>query len=72
MKQILALIQVIAAVLLVCAILLQNRGSGLGSIFGGEGSIYRTRRGAERILFIATIILAVIFLGSAAAALLFS
>lgn len=71
MKQILALIQVIAAVLLICAILLQNRGSGLGAIFGGEGSIYRTRRGAERILFIATIILVVIFLGSAAAALLF-
>ncbi len=43
------IIQIILAVLLITAILLQNRGAGLGATFGGEGNIYRTKRGAERI-----------------------
>jgi protein translocase SecG subunit len=60
---IITIIQVILAVLLIAAILLQQRGSGLSSAFGGEGSIYSTRRGAEKILFIATIIIAILFLG---------
>ena len=57
------IIQAVVAVLLIAAILLQNRGSGLGAAFGGEGNIFRTKRGAEKILFIATIILSIIFLG---------
>ena len=58
----LAVIQVVLAVLLVTAILLQQRGTALGGAFGGEGNIYRTRRGAERVLFTATIVLAIAFL----------
>ncbi len=59
------IIQIILAVLLITAILLQNRGAGLGATFGGEGNIYRTKRGAEKFIFIATIVLAVIFLATA-------
>ena len=53
--------QVVVSVLLIVAILLQNRGAGLGSAFGGSGGVYLTKRGLEKKLFIATIILAVLF-----------
>ena len=53
--------QVIVSILLIVAILLQNRGTGLGSAFGGSGGVYLTKRGLEKKLFIVTIILAVIF-----------
>jgi len=53
--------QVIVSILLIVAILLQNRGTGLGSAFGGSGGVYLTKRGLEKKLFIATIVLAVIF-----------
>ncbi len=62
-------IQLISAVFLVLGILLQARGSGLSGVFGGEGNIYRTKRGVEKILFIATIVFAIIFFGSAVLAL---
>ena len=48
--------------LLMIAILMQNRGSGLGGVFGGTGGVYLTKRGLEKKLFIATIVLAVIFI----------
>jgi len=63
MQKVFSIIQLVSAVLLVAAILIQSRGAGLGGIFGGEGGVYRTKRGAEKIIFIATIVLAVIFLG---------
>jgi len=59
------IVQIISAVLLIIAILMQNRGAGLGSAFGGEGNIYRTKRGMEKNLFILTIILSVVFLVTA-------
>jgi preprotein translocase subunit SecG len=52
-------VQIILAVALVVAILLQPRGSGLGSVFGGSGTVFKTRRGAERLLFRGTIVIAV-------------
>ncbi len=61
----LSAIQLISAVFLTIGILLQARGSGLSSAFGGEGNIYRTKRGVEKMLFIATIAFAFIFFGSA-------
>ncbi|MFA5124596.1 MAG: preprotein translocase subunit SecG [Patescibacteria group bacterium] len=60
---ILDVIQLISAVTLVAVILLQNRGTGLGAAFGGEGNVYRTKRGLEQVLFNATIVIAIIFLG---------
>lgn len=59
------IIQIVVAVALVIAILLQNRGAGLGAAFGGEGNIYRTRRSFEKTLFIATIVLSIVFFATA-------
>lgn len=56
--------QISISILLIISILLQNRGSGLGGAFGGEGNVYLAKRGAEKIVFIATIILAVLFLAT--------
>lgn len=57
-----SLIQVTLSVVLIGLILLQSKGAGLGSAFGGEMGFYRSRRGAEKMLFILTIVVAVIFL----------
>ncbi len=62
---ILDIIQVILAVLLTTAILLQARGSGVGLAFGGDGNVYRTRRGIEQKLHGATVVLAILFFGVA-------
>ena len=60
------ILQIIIAVVLVVLILLQERSAGLSGIFGGEGGgFYQTRRGLEKIIFISTIILAVVFIGLA-------
>ncbi len=56
------LIQIIVSVTLIVIILIQVKGEGLGSVFGGEAGVARTRRGLERTLFNATIILSAIFL----------
>jgi len=53
--------QVVVSILLIVVVLLQNRGTGLGSAFGGSGGVYLTKRGLEKKLFIATIVIAVIF-----------
>ena len=58
MYNILQIVQLVVAVLLIVVILMQSRGAGLGGV-------YRTKRGAEKTIFIATIILAVLFLGLA-------
>lgn len=65
MNAILPVIQIVISALLVGAILLQQRGTGLSATFGGEGNVYRTKRGLEKVVFIATIVLAVLFFGSA-------
>ncbi|OGF82853.1 preprotein translocase subunit SecG [Candidatus Giovannonibacteria bacterium RIFCSPLOWO2_01_FULL_46_13] len=58
-------IQVGVAVLLIITILLQQRGSGLSASFGGEGNIYSTKRGLEKILFRSTLVLGALFLALA-------
>ena len=62
MLEFLSIIQIVISTLLVGAILLQARGSGLSSVFGGESTFYHTRRGMEKIIFWATIILAILFI----------
>jgi len=59
--------QIIIAVLLMVSILLQNKGAGLSGIFGGGSDIFRTKRGAEKTLFIITIILSILFFSAAIA-----
>lgn len=61
---ILNIVQVVLAVALVVAILMQARGAGAGALFGGgEGNVYRTKRGIEKKLFQATIVGAILFFG---------
>lgn len=57
------IIQIIISVAVIVFILLQVRGAGLGSIFGGSsaGSVFKTRRGVERLIFNITIGLVVLF-----------
>lgn len=62
--------QIIIAILLILVILFQNRGTGLSGIFGGGGDVYRTKRGIEKILFKATIVLAILFFAIAFAGIL--
>ena len=62
---ILTAVQIILSVLLVAAILLQQRGTGLSATFGGEGNVYRTKRGLERGLFVGTIVIAALFVAAA-------
>lgn len=54
--------EIAIGVLLILLILLQQRGAGLGSAFGGEGNVFASRRGIERVFFMATIILSVLFI----------
>lgn len=64
METILSVVQIVLSVLLIVTILLQSKGTGLGGVFGGEGNVYRTKRGAERVIFMGTIVIAVLFLGT--------
>jgi len=64
-KPALPIIQIILAVLVIVSILLQQRGSGLSTAFGGDGNIYRTKRGVEKSIFRATIILTILLAASA-------
>lgn len=65
--KVLLIVQVISAILLITAILLQQKGSGLGAAFGGSSNIFSTRRGIDKTLFQMTIVLAIIFFGIAVA-----
>jgi len=61
-----SLIQIIVAIFLVVFILLQQRGTALGSAFGGDGgSFYGARRGIQKQLYWGTIVLAILFIGLA-------
>ncbi len=54
--------QIVVSVLLIAVILVQERSSGAGGLFGGgEGTYYQARRGLEKGIFIATLILLALF-----------
>ena len=63
-ETLLNLLQIFVSVILIVVILLQVKGSGFGAALGGMsgGSVYRTKRGLERTLFQATIVLTVVFI----------
>ena len=61
MENVLLLGQVVVAFALMASILFQTRGAGLGATFGGDSSVYRSRRGIEKRLFQFTVVLAVLF-----------
>jgi len=61
-----AIIQIMLSVAIIGLILLQERSSGMSGLLGGEGiGFYQARRGAEKIIFYATIILIVAFVAIA-------
>lgn len=64
MIQLLKIVQLVSASLLIAAVLLQQKGSGLGAAFGGSSNIYSTKRGLDKILFRATIVISVLFFGA--------
>lgn len=53
--------QIIISIALIALTVMQSKGAGLGRMFGGDSSIYRTRRGVEKTMFNLTVILAVVF-----------
>ncbi|EKE12013.1 MAG: hypothetical protein ACD_14C00041G0005 [uncultured bacterium] len=59
--------QLVVALGLTVSILMQNRGSGLSSAFGGDFGGYYTKRGVEKFLFYVSIFLGVCFIGLAIA-----
>ena len=61
---ILIAIQVVVSILLSLAIMLQQKGTGLSATFGGQGGFTPSKRGADKFLFNATVILAVIFVAN--------
>ena len=67
---ILGIIQIVVSALIIVLVLMQSKGVGLGQTFGGEGNVYQTKRGAEKLVFNATIFLAVVFAGTALARVL--
>ncbi len=58
---VLTIFQTIIAVSLIAIILLQAKGTGLGSTFGGQSQMYHSKRGVEKVVFFTTIILTIIF-----------
>ncbi len=71
MNEILPIAQIAVSILLIVSILLQQRGQALGSAFGQEGSFYSTRRGLQKKLFWATVVLGVLFVTLAVLNLIF-
>ncbi|MFN2115935.1 MAG: preprotein translocase subunit SecG [Anaerolineae bacterium] len=53
---------IVISIVLIGLVLLQARGGGLGSMFGGDGGVYKTRRGMEKTVYNTTIVFAALFL----------
>ena len=63
-------IQIGLSVLLIASVLLQQSAAGLGGAFGDNfSSTFHTKRGFEKVLFNASIVIAILFVISALAAL---
>ena len=60
-RQYFQIVQIIVGVALIITILLQARGAGLGSVFGGTGTVFKTRRGIDKLLFRMTIGFIILF-----------
>ena len=67
---ILQIVTLTSAIVMVLAILLQQRGASLGAGFGSSGELFTTRRGIDKNLFEVTIILSVVFVLSILAGLI--
>jgi protein translocase SecG subunit len=61
MQSSLIIVQVVVALLLILVILLQNRGTGAGMAFGSDFGSYYAKRGFEKVLFYASVVLGCAF-----------
>lgn len=62
MRSVLIIIQLVVSVLFVLSVLVQSKGSGLSGALGGQmGAIQSTKRGAEKIVYKASLILGLLF-----------
>ncbi len=62
MDKLIIIVQVVSLLVIIAAVLLQQKGTGLSGVFGSGSSFYQTKRGAEKFLFWATIVSAIAFL----------
>ena len=72
MNPFLAIGQIVVSIAVMVAILLQARGTGLSSTFGGDSAVYRSRRGVERTLWQFTIVLIALFVLFSLASFIFA
>ncbi len=70
MNNTLLIANIVVCVLIVVFILLQGRGAGLGSAWGGGGETFQTRRGVEKVIMRLTVFLIFIFLAISIASIL--
>lgn len=56
--------QIIVSICLIVFIILQAKGTGLSGVFGGSTN-YHAKRGAEKSLFYATIVVSLLFVSLA-------
>ena len=61
--------QIVLGILLSVSIMMQSRGAGLGGAWGGSGGSYHTKRGFEKLLSRASVVLAVLFFVSSIASM---
>jgi preprotein translocase subunit SecG len=61
-QQILFFVQIAVSVILIILIAVQQRGAALGSGFGGGGEFYASRRGIQKKIFYATMVVAALFI----------
>jgi len=64
MQEAVQIFQVVVSILLILSILSQQRSAGLSATFGGGGGFHVSKRGAEKVLFRMTVILAILFVAS--------
>ena len=69
MLKIISISEIVVAVLLIVSILLQNRGAGLSSTFGGDFGGYYSKRGFEKFLVYFSVFLSAVFISLAVASL---
>lgn len=64
-------VEIVLAIILIAGVLLQTSEAGLGSAFGGDSTTggFHTKRGFERVLFIGTIVVGILFVLSTILAL---
>lgn len=63
METVFNIVLIVLSVMLMLSVLLQQRGAGLGAGFGGDSAVFTTKRGAEKVLYNATIAIAILFFG---------